>query len=73
MVYYLKVVFTYYVKKIHGIEIETNNFFNYPIIMKNYISNNLYFGGLFLKHDLDFFTSKFFIFITLLYNIKVFI
>ena len=56
----MKKYFTYYVKKIHGIEIETNNFFNYPIIMKNYISNNLYFGGLFLKHDLDFFTSKFF-------------
>ena len=56
----MKQYFTYYVKKMHGIEIKTNNFFNYPIIMKNYISNNLYFGGLFLKHDLDFFTSHFF-------------
>ena len=56
----MKKYFTYYVKKMHGIEIKTNNFFNYPIIMKNYISNNLYFGGLFLKHDLDFFTSHYF-------------
>ena len=28
--------------------------------MKNYISNNLYFGGLFLKHDLDFFQNRYF-------------
>ena len=28
--------------------------------MKNYISNNLYFGGLFLKHDLDFFENRYF-------------
>ena len=52
--------FKYYVKKHHNIEIEANNFFNYPIIMKNYISNNLYFGGLFLKHDLDFFKNRYF-------------
>ena len=52
--------FKYYIKKNYNIEIETKNFFNYPIIMKNYISNNLYFGGLFLKHDLDFFNNKYF-------------
>ena len=52
--------FKYYVKKHHNTEIETKVFFNYPIIMKNYISNNLYFGGLFLKHDLDFFNNRYF-------------
>ena len=57
----MKNYFTYYVKKKHNINITTNNFFNYPIIMKNYISKNLYFGGLFLKHDLDFFTSNCFV------------
>ena len=55
----LKQYYKYYIKKNHNIEIKTNDFFNYPIIMKNYISNNLYFGGLFLKHDLDFFTSPY--------------
>ena len=52
--------FKYFVKKNHNTEIETKVFFNYPIIMKNYISNNLYFGGLFLKHDLDFFNNRYF-------------
>ena len=56
----MKQYFKYYVKKNHNIDIKTNNFFNYPIIMKNYISNNLYFGGLFLKHDLDFFNNRYF-------------
>ena len=56
----MKQYFKYYVKKKHNIDIETKNFFNYPIIMKNYISNNLYFGGLFLKHDLDFFNNRYF-------------
>ena len=55
----LKQYYKYYIKKNHNIEIKTNDFFNYPIIMKNYISNNLYFGGLFLKHDLDFFTNPY--------------
>ena len=54
----MKNYFTLYVKNRHGIKITTNNFFNYPIIMKNYIPKNLYFGGLFLKHDLDFFSSR---------------
>ena len=56
----MKQYFKYYVKKNLDIDLKTNNFFNYPIIMKNYISNNLYFGGLFLKHDLDFFTNRYF-------------
>ena len=56
----MKQYFKYYVKKTFNIEISTDNFFNYPIIMKNYISNNLYFGGLFLKHDLDFFLNRYF-------------
>jgi hypothetical protein len=56
----MKQYFKYYIKKNHNIDINTNNFFNYPIIMKNYISSNLYFGGLFLKHDLDFFKDRYF-------------
>ena len=56
----MKNYFKYYIKNTHDIEIPNNNFFNYPIIMKNYISNNLYFGGLFLKHDLDFFINRYF-------------
>ena len=56
----MKQYFKYYVKKILNLEISTDNFFNYPIIMKNYISNELYFGGLFLKHDLDFFSNRYF-------------
>ena len=56
----MKQYFKYYVKKNNDIEINTDNFFNYPIIMKNYISSNLYFGGLFLKHDLDFFKDRYF-------------
>ena len=56
----MKQYFKYYVKRNHGTEIPNNNFFNYPIIMKNYISKNLYFGGLFLKHDLDFFNNRYF-------------
>ena len=55
----MKQYFKYFVKKQHDVDISTDNFFNYPIIMKNYISNNLYFGGLFLKHDLDFFTNRY--------------
>ena len=56
----MKHYFKYYIKRNLDIEIPNNNFFNYPIIMKNYISKNLYFGGLFLKHDLDFFTNRYF-------------
>ena len=36
------------------------NYFNYPTIMKNYIPENLYFGGLFFKHDLNFFSNDYF-------------
>ena len=56
----MKHYFKYYIKRNLDIEIPNNNFFNYPIIMKNYISKYLYFGGLFLKHDLDFFTNRYF-------------
>ena len=56
----MKQYFKYYIKKTLNSEISIDNYFNYPIIMKNYISNNLYFGGLFLKHDLDFFVNRYF-------------
>ena len=56
----MKLFYEYFLKQRYKFEIDTKNFFNYPIIMKNYISNNLYFGGLFLKNDLDFFLNRYF-------------
>ena len=56
----MKKFYKYFLMKKYEFEISTKNFFNYPIIMKNYIPNNLYFGGLFLKHDLDFFENRYF-------------
>ena len=56
----MKIFYEYYLNKEYQFKTCTRNFFNYPIIMKNYISNNLYFGGLFLKHDLDFFEDRYF-------------
>ena len=56
MRYYYK----YIVKKKTGKIIDMKNYFNYPTIMKNYIPENIYFGGLFLKHDLNFFTNDYF-------------
>jgi len=56
----MKKFYEYFLMKKYDFQISTKNFFNYPIIMKNYISNNLYFGGLFLKHDLDFFQNRYF-------------
>ena len=52
--------YKYYIQTTLNKEISINNFFKYPIIMKNYISANLYFGGLFLKHDFNFFISRYF-------------
>ena len=56
----MKLFYEYFLKQRYKFEIDTKNFFNYPTIMKNYISNNLYFGGLFLKNDLDFFLNRYF-------------
>ena len=56
----MKKYYEYFLMKKYDCKINNKNFFNYPIIMKNYISNNLYFGGLFLKHDLDFFQNRYF-------------
>ena len=56
----MKKFYSYFLKQKFGINYNTKHSFNYPIIMKNYISNNLYFGGLFLKHDFDFFENRYF-------------
>ena len=56
----MKNYYKYKVKKNHNVDISIDNFFNYPIITKNYIPNNLYFGGLFVKHDLNFFANRYF-------------
>ena len=56
----MKKFYEYFLMKKFDFKINTKNFFNYPIIMKNYISSNLYFGGLFLKHDFDFFQNRYF-------------
>ena len=56
----MKHYFKYKIKKNHNMEISIDNYFDYPIITRNYISNNLYFGGLFIKHDLNFFANRYF-------------
>ena len=56
----MKKYYKYFLKNNYDFNINTKNSFDYPIIMKNYISNNLYFGGLFLKHDFDFFENRYF-------------
>ena len=56
----MKNYFKYKIKKDHNEDISIDNFFNYPIIIRNYIPNNLYFGGLFVKHDLNFFANRYF-------------
>ena len=56
----MKLFYKYFLDNKYNFKISTKNSFNYPIIMKNYIPNNLYFGGLFLKHDFDFFENRYF-------------
>ena len=56
----MKLFYKYFLQNKYNFKINTKNSFNFPIIMKNYIPNNLYFGGLFLKHDFDFFENKYF-------------
>ena len=52
--------YRYIIKKETGKIINMENYFKFPIIMKNYIPENLYFGGLFLKNDLNFFSNNYF-------------
>ena len=56
----MKHYFKYKIKKDHNKDISIDNYFNYPIITRNYIPKNLYFGGLFIKHDLNFFGDRYF-------------
>ena len=56
----MKYFFKYRLKKNYQQEISIQNFFNFPIITRNYIPKNLYFGGLFIKHDLNFFANRYF-------------
>ena len=52
--------YKYLIYKETGEIINMVNYLNYPTIMKNYIPKNFYFGGLFLKHDLNFFSDDYF-------------
>ena len=52
--------YKYLIKKETGKSINMENYSNYPLMMKNYIPKKLYFGGLFSKHDLNFFSNKYF-------------
>ena len=56
----MKHYFKYKIKKNHNKDVSIDNYFDYPIITRNYIPNNLYFGGLFIKHDLNFFANRYF-------------
>ena len=56
----MKNYFKYRLKKNYQQEISIDNFFDFPIITRNYIPKNLYFGGLFIKHDLNFFANRYF-------------
>ena len=56
----MKNFFKYRLKKNYNQEISIDNFFDFPIITRNYIPKNLYFGGLFIKHDLNFFANRYF-------------
>ena len=56
----MKNLYKYKIKKNHNTDISIDNFFDYPIITRNYIPKKLYFGGLFIKHDLNFFANRYF-------------
>ena len=55
----MKKYFKYLMLKEYNANADINNFFDYPIITKNYIPDNLYFGCLLLKNDLNFFENKY--------------
>ena len=54
----LKNYFKIYIKNIQNICIDINNFFNFPTIIRNFTPQNTFFGGFFLKNDLNFFDNK---------------
>ena len=54
----LKSYYKYYIKKITKKEIDIHNFFNYPIIIRNYTPENIFFGEFFVKNDLNFFSNR---------------
>ena len=54
----LKHYFKYYIKQKAKKEIDINNYFNYPTIIRNYTPQNTYFGEFFVKNDLNFFYNK---------------
>ena len=56
----MKNYFKYKLKKNYNQEISIDNYFDFPIITRNYIPKKLYFGGLFIKHDLNFFANRYF-------------
>ena len=53
----MKNYYKYYIKQISNIDIDINNFFNYPIIIRNYTPKNIFFGEFFVKNDLNFFDN----------------
>ena len=56
----MKNYYKYKIKKNNGKDISIDNFFDYPIIVRNYTPVKLNFGGLFVKHDLNFFANRYF-------------
>ena len=54
----MKNYYKYYIKLKKNIYIDINNFFNYPIIIRNYTPENTFFGEFFMKNDLNFFDNK---------------
>ena len=54
----MKYYYKYYIKKITNKDIDISNYFNYPTIIRNYTPQNVFFGGFFLKNDLNFFDNK---------------
>ena len=54
----MKNYYKYYIKKETNHDIDINNFFNYPTIIRNYTPQKIFFGEFFLKNDLNFFDNK---------------
>jgi len=54
----MKNYFKYYVKKETNHDIDINNYFNYPTIIRNYTPQYIFFGEFFLKNDLNFYDNR---------------
>ena len=54
----LKNYYKYYIKNRTKQDLDINNYFNYPTIIRNYTPENIFFGEFFLKNDLNFFNNK---------------